>query len=48
MSDKITKPPTTSDNSLSSALSYIGYKARIKFDGGSLKHDKINLTMKKQ
>ena len=47
MSDKITKPPTTSDNSLSSALSYIGYKARIRFDGGSLKHDKITFNYEK-
>ena len=36
--------PTTSDNSLASALIYIGNKTRIKFDGGCLKQDKITFT----
>ena len=41
LSDAIIKPPTTSDNSLAPALSYIGNKTRVKFDGGCLKQDKI-------
>ena len=41
MYDENTKAPTTSDNSLAPALSYIGNKTRVKFDGGCLKQDKI-------
>ena len=39
LSDEIIKPPTTSDNILApaSALSYIGYKIRVKFDESCLK-----------
>ena len=43
MSNKIIKPPTTS-NSHAPALSYIGYKTEIKFDGSCLKQDKITFT----
>ena len=32
LSDEIIKPPTTSDNSLSPTLSYIGNKTRVKFE----------------
>ena len=39
MSDKIIKPPTTSDSSL--ALNYVGNRIRVKFDGSCLKQDKI-------
>ena len=35
------KPPTTSDNSLTPALSYYGTKARVKFTGSCLKQPKI-------
>ena len=31
------KPPTTSDNSLTSILSYYGTKTRVKFNGSCLK-----------
>ena len=31
------KPPATSDNSLTLALSYYGTKARVKFTGSCLK-----------
>ena len=41
MSDEVIKPPTTSDNKLSPALSYIGTKTRVKFVGSCLKQDKI-------
>ena len=34
---KVSKPPTTSDNSLTSALSYYGTKARVKFTVNLLK-----------
>ena len=44
MSDEIIKPPTTSDNSLVPALSYIGNKTIVKFVGGCLKQDKIIFT----
>ena len=36
LSGEIIKPPTTSDNSLASELSYIGNKTRVKFDGRCL------------
>ena len=39
MSDEIIKPSNTSDNSLALALSYIGNKTRVKFDGSCLKQD---------
>ena len=35
------KPPTTSDNSLTLALSYYGTKTRVKFTESSLKQSKI-------
>ena len=38
------KPPTTSDNSLTSALSYYGTKTRVKFTERCLKHPKIPYT----
>ena len=44
LSDKIIKPPNTSDNSLAPALSYIGINTRAKFDRGCLKQDKITFT----
>ena len=37
LSDEITEPPTTSDNSLAPTLSYIGKKTRVKFNGSCLK-----------
>ena len=41
MSNEIIKPPNISDNSLAPALSYIGNKTRVKFNGGCLKQDRI-------
>ena len=38
------KPPTTSDNSLTPALSYYGTKTRVKFTGSYLKQPKISYT----
>ena len=38
------KPPTTSDNSLTPALSYYGTKTRVKFTGSCLKQSKISDT----
>ena len=38
------KPPTTSDNSLTPALSYFGIKTRVKFTGSCLKQSKISCT----
>ena len=37
-------PPTTSDNILSSALSYYGTKRRVKFTGRCLKQRKVSYT----
>ena len=36
------KPPTTSDNSLTPALSYYGTKTRVKFTGSCLKQSKTS------
>ena len=36
------KPPRTSDNSLTPALSYYGTKTRVKFTGSCLKQSKIS------
>ena len=44
MSYESIKPPTAFDNSVASALNYIGNKTRVNFDGGSLKQDKITFS----
>ena len=41
---KSIEPPTTSDNSLTPALSYYGTKTRLKFTGSCLKQPKISYT----
>ena len=41
------KPPTTSENSLTPALSYYDYNIRVKFTGSCLKQSKITYTHKK-
>ena len=38
------KTPTTSDNSLTPALSYYGTKTEVKFTGSCLKQSKISYT----
>ena len=38
------KPPNTSDNSLAPALSYIGNKTSIKFEGDCLQQNKITFS----
>ena len=38
------KPPTTSDNSLTSELNYYDTKIRVKFTGGCLKQPKMSYT----
>ena len=48
LSDEIVVPPKTSDNSLALALSYVGNKARVKFDRNYLKQDKIIFTQGKK
>ena len=42
LSSESIKPPTTSDNSLTPALSYYGTKTRVKFTGSCLKQSKIS------
>ena len=41
LSDEITKPPSTTKNSLAPALSHIGTKTRVKFYRSCLKQDRI-------
>ena len=41
------KAPTTSDNSLTPALSYYGTKTRVKFTGRCLKQSKVSYTHRK-
>ena len=38
------KPPTTSDNSLTSALNFYGTKTRVKFTGSCVKQSNISYT----
>ena len=38
------KPPTTSDNSLTPAVSYYGTKSRVKFTGSCLEQSKVTYT----
>ena len=44
LSAETIKPPATSDNSLTPALSYYGTKTRVKFTGSCLKQPKISYT----
>ena len=44
LSAETIKPHTTSDNSLTPALSYCGTKAKVKFVGSFLKQSKISCT----
>ena len=44
LSTESIKPPTTSDNSLTPALSHYGTKTRVKFIGSCLKQSKISYT----
>ena len=41
LSNKIIKPPTTSNKSLNTALNFVGTKIRVKFNGDCLKQEKI-------
>ena len=47
LSNKGIKPPATSDNSLTSELSYYGTKIKIKFTGSCLNNQTIFLLIKK-
>ena len=44
LSAETIKPPSTSDNSLTPAVSYYGTKTRVKFIGSCLKQPKISYT----
>ena len=44
LSAETIKPPTTSDNSLTPAVSYYGAKTRVKFSGSCLKQPEISYT----
>ena len=47
LSDEAIKPPATSDNSLTLALSHYGNKTRVKFTGNCLKQPKLSYTHRK-
>ena len=47
LSTETINPPTTSDNSLTPAVSYYGTKTRVKFTGSCLKQPKISYTHEK-
>ena len=47
LSDESIKPPTTSDNSLSPLIDYLGNKIRLKFNGSCLKQHKLTYTHQK-
>ena len=47
LSDESIKPTTTSDKSLTRALSYYGTKTRVKFTGNCLKQSKFSYTHRK-
>ena len=48
LSDETIKPPSTSDNSLTPALSYYrASKIRVKFTGSCLKQDKVTFNHRK-
>ena len=44
LSAETIKPPATSDNSLTPALSYYGTKTRVKFNGSCLQQPKVSYT----
>ena len=44
MSDESIKPPTTSNKMLNPSLDFVGTKARVKFNGGCLKQEKITFN----
>ena len=46
-SDKNTKPPAVSNNSLAPVLNYINTKLQVKVDGSCLKQDKLAFNDKK-
>ena len=47
LSTKNIKPPTTSDNSLTSLLVYYDHNIKIKFNGSILRQPKVTYTHKK-
>ena len=44
LSDKSIKPPTTSNKIINPSLDFVGTKARVKFNGGCLKQQKITFN----
>ena len=47
MSNESIKFPSTSDNTLSPAVTYTDVKTKVKFDGGCFKQDKITFSHRK-
>ena len=48
LSDESIKPPTTSDNSLTPLIDYLGNKIRPKFNGSILRQPTFHILMKMQ
>ena len=44
LSDKTSKPPATSENSLTPSIDYLGNKIRLKFNGSILRQRKVSYT----
>ena len=44
LSDEIVKPPFAPNNILDPSLDYLGTTTRVKFNGSSLKQDKITFN----
>ena len=44
LSDESIKPPSTSNKMLNPSVDYVGTKARVKFNGGCLKQEKITFN----
>ena len=44
LSDETSKPPATSENSLTPSIDYLGNKIRLKFNGSILRQRKVSYT----
>ena len=47
LSDESSKPPTTSDNSLTPLINYHGYRIMLEFNGSCLKQPRVTYTNEK-
>ena len=47
MSNESVKPPSTSNKMLNPSVNYVGTNARVKFNGDSLKQEKVSFDHRK-